>query len=358
MVCGLLIMGLGAAMFIPAARLASFPLFLLALITLAAGMTFVQVAVNPYVAMIGPSATASSRLNLAQAFNSVGTFIAPFLGGLLILGHAIQLTGAQRHALNPLQLEAYLEQQAHSVQLPYAVISATLVLLAILLGAIRLRPHKPADRVEASQTENIIGTTSIDSIWGHPRVVLGAIGLFVYVGAEVTIGSLLVNYMGLPQIAGLREQVAANYLTFYWGGAMIGRFIGSAVLQRVRTERALAMAALTACALVSISVLTHGNTAMYALLLVGFCNSIMFPSIFTLGIQDLGPLTSKGSSMLMAAAGLGGAVLPIMTGKFADRFGLQPAFLLPAVCYIYIAGFGVLSRQPRTNALDLALENG
>jgi FHS family L-fucose permease-like MFS transporter len=348
MVCGLLIMGLGAAMFIPAARLASFPLFLLALITLAAGMTFVQVAVNPYVAMIGPSATASSRLNLAQAFNSVGTFIAPFLGGLLILGHAIQLTGAQRHALNPLQLEAYLEQQAHSVQLPYAVISATLVLLAILLGAIRLRP----------QTENIIGTTSIDSIWGHPRVVLGAIGLFVYVGAEVTIGSLLVNYMGLPQIAGLREQVAANYLTFYWGGAMIGRFIGSAVLQRVRTERALAMAALTACALVSISVLTHGNTAMYALLLVGFCNSIMFPSIFTLGIQDLGPLTSKGSSMLMAAAGLGGAVLPIMTGKFADRFGLQPAFLLPAVCYIYIAGFGVLSRQPRTNALDLALENG
>ncbi len=340
MVCGLAVMCVGALLFLPAAHMASFPLFLGALMLLATGMTLVQVAVNPYVTILGPAKTASSRLNLAQAFNSVGTFIAPFFGGLIILGHAVQISPAQRQALTGPQLQAYQQQQAHSVQGPYIGIAVTLALLAIALAAIKLKRHTPTHSSQ-DVLENQIAAH--DSIWKHSHVVLGALGLFAYVGAEVAIGSLLVNYMGLPRVAGLRESVAANYLSLYWGGAMLGRFAGAAVLQRVRTAPVLATAAALACALVLTSVFTTGHVAMFALLLVGFCNSIMFPSIFTLGIRDLGALTSKGSSVLMSAAGLGGAVVPLLTGRLADHFGLALAFLLPALCYVYVATFGAVN---------------
>jgi FHS family L-fucose permease-like MFS transporter len=371
MVAGLIVMAVGAAGFIPAANLAVFPVFLVALIVLAAGMTIVQVAVNPYVTVIGPAATASSRLNLAQAFNSFGTFIAPLFGAVLILRNAVPVVSAK--GLLSMTEEArqiYRSMQASTVRAPYIGIALMLVFLAVALALIKLKPQvgmtdltqdfRPGAFAEALSNKP-------DSIWQHPWLLAGAVGIFLYVGAEVAIGSLLVNYMGLPQIAGLAEQTAANFLMVYWGGAMVGRFIGSAVLQRVKTGTVLGLAALGAFVLVVTSILAHGSTAvwmlppmhvgsmawqmfvpkslaMWSLLFVGFFNSIMFPSIFTLGIQDLGPLTSKGSSLMIAAI-VGGALIPLATGYLADHAGLHPAFIIPAVCYVYIAAFGIAAMK-------------
>jgi FHS family L-fucose permease-like MFS transporter len=343
MVTGLFVMACGALGFLPAAHLALFPIFLAADVVLAAGMTVVQVAVNPYVTIIGPAATASSRLNLAQAFNSFGTFIAPFFGAYLILRTAPEAVTPERlHSMSEVARQAYRVAQAATVQLPYIAIAVALVLLGLALAAIKLKPQvghtdltqdfRPGAFAEA--------LSKPDTIWNHPWLLAGALGIFTYVGAEVSIGNLLINYMGLPQIAGLRETVASEFLMVYWGGAMVGRFIGSAVLQKVRTGPVLGTAAICAGLLVLTSVLTHGYLAMAAILAVGLCNSIMFPSIFTLGIQDLGPLTSKGSSLMIAAI-VGGALIPLSQGKLADHIGLHPSFIIPAVCYVYIAAFGI-----------------
>ena len=348
MVVGLLVMAAGAATFLPAASTASFPTFLTALIILAAGMTTVQVAVNPYVTVIGPAATASSRLNLAQAFNSLGTFIAPFLGALLILGGPAPATPEHLHSMSEALRQTYREAQAHTVKLPYIGLAFVLVLLAVALAMIKLNKQGSENAANTQDfrpgafDETPIHTT--EKIWNKPWLLGGALGIFTYVGAEVAIGSLLVNYMGLPSIGGLREQTAAKFLMVYWGGAMIGRFLGSAILQRLRTGPVLAAAAIAAFALVTASILTHGHIAMFALLAVGFFNSIMFPSIFTLGIQDLGALTSKGSSLMIAAI-VGGAIIPEITGKLADKTSLQFAFIVPAICYIYIALYGFISRN-------------
>ncbi len=349
MVVGLFIMAAGALLFLPAAHLAIFPLFLTALVVLAAGMTVVQVAINPYVTVIGPAATAASRLNLAQAVNSFGTFIAPFVGTYLILRNAAApASTAQLVAMSTVQRQAYRVVQASTVQVPYLIITAALVLLALALAAIKLKPQvgqtdltqdfRPGAFAEALKRPK--------SIWSHPWVLFGALGIFTYVGAEVSIGNLLVNYMGLPKIAALPESVAGYFLMVYWGGAMVGRFVGAAVLQKVRTGPVLGAAAIGAFVLVVLSLFTTGHVAMGALLAVGFCNSIMFPSIFTLGIQDLGPLTSKGSSILIAAI-LGGAIVPKLQGIVADHIGLQPSFFIPAICYVYIAIFGLVAiRRP------------
>jgi FHS family L-fucose permease-like MFS transporter len=293
-------------------------------------------------------------LNLAQAFNSVGTFIAPFVGGLLILGGATQLTPERMNSLSAAALQSYREVQADTVRLPYIAITVTLVLLAVALAAIKLRPQdSSAERTQDFRPGAFAEALAKPaSIWSRPWLLAGALGIFTYVGAEVAIGSLLVNYMGLPQIAGLKESIAANFLMVYWGGAMIGRFIGSAVLQRVRTGPVLGTAGVIACLLVVLSIVTRGHTAMYALLAVGLFNSIMFPSIFTLGIQDLGPLTSKGSSLMIAAI-LGGAIIPELTGRLADKIGLHPSFIIPAICYVYIAAFGIaaIRRPPGSDQL-------
>ena len=359
MVVGLVIMAVGAAGFIPAASLALFPVFLCALIILAAGMTVVQVAVNPYVTVIGPPKTASSRLNLAQAFNSVGTFIAPFFGAVLILRNAVPvITPAHLLSMSEIGRQAYRAAQASTVRLPYIGIALMLLFLATALALIKLKPQ--AGHTDLTQDFRpgafAEALSKPDSIWHHPWLIAGAVGIFTYVGAEVTIGSLLVNYMGLPQIGGLTESVAAKFLMVYWGGAMIGRFIGSAVLQRVRTGPVLGVAGIGAFTLVVTSILTHGHLAMYALLFVGIFNSIMFPSIFTLGIQDLGPLTSKGSSLLIAAI-VGGALIPLGTGALADKIGLHPAFIVPAICYVYITIFGLMAiRRPIAASALLPVE--
>src|SRR5499427_608786 len=286
MVAGLLCMAAGAFLFVPAASSASFPLFLGALMVLATGITGLQVAANPYVVVLGKPETASSRLDLTQAFNSLGTTIAPKLGGLLILA-AAPLAVEEMKALSPAALHLYRVQEAASVKMPYTVVGITLLLLAALIATSKLPTIPHAEyRPEAK---------GADSVWKHPNLFFGALGIFAYVGAEVSIGSFLVNYFGLPEIAGFSAKTAAGFVSFYWGGAMIGRFLGAPLLRRIRPGSLLGLCAVFAAALVTSSMLLGGHTAMWTILAVGFFNSIMFPTIFSLGVAELGPLTGDGS---------------------------------------------------------------
>jgi MFS transporter, FHS family, L-fucose permease len=338
MVVGLLTMAVGAFLFLPAATAASYPLFLTALLVLAAGITGLQVSANPYVDLLGKPETASSRLDLTQAFNSLGTTLAPKIGGLLILS-AAPLALTQLPQLTPEALHLYRVQQASSVKLPYTVICIALLLLAVLIGLSKL-PKVEEATPRAGQKGN-------DSIWKHRNLLLGALGIFAYVGAEVSIGSFLVNYFGLPEIAGLSAKTAAGYVSFYWGGAMIGRFLGAPLLQRFKPGYLLALCAITAGALIVASMLLSGHVAMWTILAVGFFNSIMFPTIFSLGEAELGSLSGTGSGLLNMAI-VGGAVLPVIQGAIADRVGLHHAFILPVICYLYILFYALQGSKPNS----------
>lgn len=330
MVAGLLTMGVGALLFIPAASVPAFSLFLSALIVLAAGMTILQVSANPYVAALGPQETASSRLNFAQAFNSLGTIIGPLLGGLLILSSAPKTTEEIR-AMSDATRTAFRLHEASSVKIPYLGLGLCLVLLALTIWKFRLPAFKAAgDKVDASALKT--------SIWRHRRLILGAIAIFVYVGAEVSIGSFMVNYLSGTEIGGMSVKTAAGYVSLYWGGAMIGRFIGSGLLQKLRTGVVLGCAALVAFLLVVTTMASLGSLAVWSIVAVGLFNSVMFPSIFTLSIEGLGALTGEGSGVLVAAI-VGGALIPELQGIVADRIGIHHAFFLPAICYLYIAYF-------------------
>lgn len=355
MVAGLLIMAVGAILFIPAADLPSFPLFLLALIFLGAGMASLQVAANPYVTVLGPAETASTRLNLSQAFNSLGTTIGPPLGGFLILKGAEKLV-QNVHTLSPAALHAYRVQQAATVKVPYLIFTLVLILLALAIGFYRF------PRIEGVTMEDEAKGEKHASIWRHRHVTLGAIGIAVYVGAEVAVGSFLINYLGLKNIAGLTAEVASFFLPVYWGGLMIGRFVGSAILKKVRTGFLVTLCAFVAMGLVIVSMSTtftsgivttiplhvlgwHGtfliphSWPMWSILIVGLFNSIMFPSIFTLGVAEMGPLTGEASGLLVTAI-VGGAIIPELQGVLADHIGLHHAFFLPVLCYIFIAYYG------------------
>ncbi len=338
MVVGLLTMALGAFLFIPAASAASYPLFLTALLILATGITGLQVAANPYVDLLGKPETASSRLDLTQAFNSLGTTIAPKLGGLLILS-AAPLAIEQLHELSPQALHVYRVQEAASVKMPYTVIGVALVLLAILIGTFKL------PKIETAAYRH--GEKVDDSVWNHPNLLLGVIGIFAYVGAEVAIGSFLVNYFGLPEIAGFSAKTAAGFVSFYWAGAMVGRFLGAPLLRRIRAGYLLALCAICAATLVTVSMIVSGHTAMWSILAVGFFNSIMFPTIFSLGVAELGPLTGNGSGILNMAI-VGGAILPLLQGVIADHVGIHHAFVLPVICYLYILFYGLNGSKPNS----------
>jgi len=344
MVVGLLTMAFGAFLFLPAASAASYPLFLTALLILAAGITGLQVAANPYVTLLGKPQTASSRLDLTQAFNSLGTTIAPKIGGLLILS-AAPLAMEQIRQLAPQALHVYRVQQAASVKMPYSVIGIALVLLAVVIGTFKL------PKIETAATS--VGQKVDDSIWKHPNLFLGAIGIFTYVGAEVSIGSFLVNYFGLPEVANLSAKTAAGFVSFYWGGAMIGRFLGAGLLRRFRPGTLLALCAALAALLVTASMLLGGHTAMWTILAVGFFNSIMFPTIFSLGVAELGPLTGNGSGLLNMAI-VGGALLPVIQGVIADQVGLHHAFILPVLCYLYILYYGLSGSKPNSERYSRA----
>jgi MFS transporter, FHS family, L-fucose permease len=316
----------------------SFPLFLAALITLAAGMTILQTSANPYVAVLGPPRTASSRLNLTQAFNSLGTTIAPWFGKLLILGAvAAPVSIEVLRSMSSTQLQAYRVSQAASVKLPYIGLAVALFVLAVIIGLFKLPTIASAEAHGAVH----------DSVWRYRHLVLGAVGIFVYVGAEVSIGSFLVNYLNRPEIGNLTLSAAAGMLTYYWMGAMIGRFVGSALLQKISTGALLGFNAIVAAILVAVSMASFGHFAMWTILLVGLFNSTMFTSIFTLGVDGLGPLTGDGSALLIAAI-VGGAIIPELQGILADHIGIHHAFILPVLCYIYIAYYGFRGSRHQT----------
>jgi FHS family L-fucose permease-like MFS transporter len=344
MIAGLLTMAVGALLFIAAASVASFPVFLTALIIVAAGMTALQVSANPYVAVLGPERTASSRLNLAQAFNSLGTTVAPYLGSLVILS-AAPMALEQLRRLSAPDLQAYRLHEAATVKAPYLVIGLVLIALAVALQIFKLPRMSSEHHAPGEQTS---------SVWKHSQLVLAAIGIFTYVGAEVAIGSFLVNYFSQRDIGGMTQQQAARLVSLYWGCAMAGRFVGSAILQKVKTATLLAIAAAVACILVLSSMATFGYVAVGTIILVGLFNSIMFPSIFTLGIEGLGPLTGKGSGVLIAAI-VGGAIIPELEGILADRIGIHHAFILPAICYVYIFSFALICLRKTQRALPSAV---
>lgn len=324
-VIGLVIAALGCFSFYPAASMHSYPLFLLALFILASGITLLQVSANPYVSMLGDQKTASSRLTMTQAFNALGTTIAPFFGAMLILNEAAESMSTQA--------------SADAVQMPYIFLAAMLLILAAIFAWIKL----PDMSVSANHVENEDPAKN-GSAWQYRHLVLGAIGIFVYVGAEVSIGSFLVSFFAEPEIAGLAESEAAKYIAYYWGGAMVGRFIGAAVMQKIAGGKALAFNATFAVILVLIAMLSTGITAMVAILLVGLCNSIMFPTIFSLAINGLGQHTSQGSGILCLAI-VGGAIIPLLQGLLADSIGIQTAFFLPILCYLFIAYYGLLGSK-------------
>ncbi|MGZ8161223.1 MAG: L-fucose:H+ symporter permease, partial [Methylobacter sp.] len=332
-IAGLAIAGIGCLLFYPAASLHSYPLFLAAFFVLASGITLLQVAANPYVTILGNPETASSRLTMTQAFNSLGTTIAPYLGALFILATAVK-TADEIKLLNADELSAYQAAQAAAVQNPYLLLAAVLFFIAVVFALIKL-PKIEAAEAQASSVEDGVH----DSAWGYKHLVLGAIGIFVYVGGEVSIGSFLINFLGEPSIAGLAEQDAGKYVSFYWGGAMVGRFIGAAVMQKIQPGKVLTFNAVTAALLVLMAMFGSGQVAMWTILAVGLFNSIMFPTIFSLAVSGLGKHTGQGSGILCAAI-VGGAILPVVQGLFADKIGIQQAFFIPVLCYCYIAYYG------------------
>ncbi|MDN3639294.1 sugar MFS transporter [Simiduia curdlanivorans] len=336
-VSGLIIAGIGCLMFYPAASLRYYPLFLGALFVLAAGITILQVSANPYVTALGPQATASSRLTMTQAFNSLGTTVAPYFGATLILSAAV-LGAEQLAALSPAELDSHRAQEAAAVQLPYVGLALTLFALACIFAWFKLPAITPE--------ETVVHGGDNDTIWHHPHLIMGAIAIFLYVGAEVAIGSLLVNYFALPEVGNMPEATAAEYITYYWGGAMVGRFIGAAVMQKLKPQYVLAFNATACVILLAVTMMTDGNIALWSVLAVGLFNSIMFPTIFALAITGLGRLTSNGAGLICLSI-VGGAIVPLMQGMLADGIGLQISFILPLVCYIYIAVYGLKGSQPR-----------
>lgn len=328
-VSGLTIACVGCLLFYPAAEMAQYSIFLFALFVLASGITILQVSANPYVSALGPSKTASSRLTMTQAFNALGTTVAPFFGAWLIF-NGIE-TG----------LESSLGQSeavsASAVKTPYLILAASLLVLAFIFSVLKL-----PDLGKSEQT-----TSSSNSVWQHRHLKLGALGIFLYVGAEVSIGSFLVSFLSEPTIAGMEESEAAQFIAYYWGGAMVGRFIGAVVMQHIAAGKVLAFNAVMVIFLISMAIIFDGEIAMWSIIAVGLFNSIMFPTIFSLAIHGLGEATSNASGVLCLAI-VGGAIVPLIQGVLADSIGVQLAFILPALCYVFIAYYGLSGSKPNT----------
>ena len=334
-VAGLVTMMAGCLLFIPASQTATYALFLLALFVLASGVVIVQVVSNPLISLLGKPETAHSRLTFAQGFNSVGTTVFPYFGSLLILGSLATVTADQ---LSGVELDAYRTAESQAIVHGYLGIAAA---LAVVAGAVWLfRNALKGEKHEASS-----GLAGLDLL-KRPRFGFGALCIFLYVGAEVSIGSLIVSYLMQDHVMGLAEQAAGKLIAYYWGGAMFGRFIGSAVLRVISPGKVLAAVAIGAIALIAISTHTTGTLSGYSLLAIGLTNAIMFPTIFTLACEKLGPRAADGSGIINVAI-FGGAVIPLLTGMIADATGsLALAFILPAACYAVIAGFGWYARRP------------
>ncbi|TGE22072.1 sugar MFS transporter [Hymenobacter aquaticus] len=325
MLIGFAVAAVGAYLFYPAAEARVYGLFLGALFVLASGITILQVAANPYVAILGPPESASARLTLTQAFNSLGTTLAPYVGSALILSHLPTLNMAASAA----------SIDVRAVQVPYLVIGTALLLISLLLGRVHLPQLEHANEEAAAEAAG-----PARSAWSYRHLVLGVVGIFAYVGAEVAIGSHIVNYLALPDVLHLDPKAAGDRVLFYWGAAMIGRFSGAYLLQKFAPGKLLAFNAVGAAALVLISINTTGATAMWSLLAVGLMNSLMFSTIFTLAVARLGRHTEQASGLLCMAI-VGGALIPMLFGAIADHSGLRMALLLPVLCYGYILWYGL-----------------
>ncbi len=326
MVFSLFLQVVGALMFIPAASYTNFPLFLTASFVIGAGVTALQTSANPYVSILGPEKSAPVRLNLAQAANSIGGTIAPLIAGAFILTDPEKLISKAGIA--------------DTVRVPYMLIAGGLLLLGLAVAFMRL-PHITATQSFRPGSEN--DPILSRSIWSYKHTVLGALGIFFYVGVEVGLASIMVNYFkqqGIPSAA-----AASSLIAFYWGGALVGRLLGAWLVSLIPSGRLLGIFGFAATAMVVVSMVSSGHVAIWALILCGFFNSIMFPNIFTLGIVGLGPMTSKGSGLIMTAV-VGGAVVPFLFGALADKVGIQHAFVLPMICYLYIAYYGLIGSKP------------
>ena len=382
-VAGLLIMMVGCLLFIPASQNATYALFLLALFVLASGVVIVQVVANPLISLLGKPETAHSRLTFAQAFNSLGTTVFPIVGSILILGSLATVTAAD---LSGPELDAYRTAESQAIVNGYVGIAVALAIVAAAVWMFRNRLKQEATTDEralvtparyvlglalviggavlATQGQAVMGLILIllgPALWlfdndllRRKRFSFGALCIFLYVGAEVAIGSLIVNYLMQDHVLGLEEQAAGKLIGLYWGGAMVGRFIGSALLRVISPGKILASVSVGAITLIALSVSTTGTVAGYSLLAVGLMNSIMFPTIFSLACERLGARAADGSGIINVAI-FGGAVIPLITGIIADTTGsLGIAFLLPAVCYAIIAAFGIYARRPAEDETTFA----
>lgn len=336
-VTGLIVMAAGAVLMVPASMIPSYSVVLAALFIIAAGITLLQVAANPYVAVIGSPETSSSRLNLVQAFNSMGTTLAPLFGGYLILGRSTSGTAAAGAVLTPAERLA----DAQSVQLPYLIVAAVLVVLAVVIARFRLPDINAAQRHSRAERRG-------HSLWRHPNLVFGIPAIFIYLIAEIGVGNLFINFVSAPEIGNLTHEQASHYLFLLWGGMMVGRFLGSLLMQHIPAERVLAAFSIGALAVMLVATFATGPVAMWALISVGLFHSIMFPTIFTLGIRGLGPLTEEGSGLLIMA--IAGGALVIVQGWLADAYGLQASFLLTAACELYVLFYAVYGSRTAPEA--------
>ncbi|OYX91662.1 MAG: glucose/galactose MFS transporter [Novosphingobium sp. 17-62-19] len=334
LVIGLLVMAAGALGMMLAASLPSYGVTLVMLFVIASGITLLQVAANPYVAVVGKPETASSRLNLVQAMNSAGTMLAPMFGAYLILGRSKGGTAASGTVLTQAERMA----DAQSVILPYGLVAVVLVILAVVIARFPLPAMGNATQRLAPEERARL------SLWKHRNLVFGIPAIFIYLIAEIGVANLFVNFVSQPDIANLTQEQAGHYLTFLWGGMMIGRFLGSAIMQKIDAALVLAVFSIGAFVVMLIAVFTTGPAAMWALILVGLFHSIMFPTIFTLGIKGLGPLTEEGSGLLIMA--IAGGALVVVQGWIADAYGLQSSFLLTAACELYILFYALWGAKP------------
>lgn len=337
LVAGLSTMALGALIMIPAARITSYPVTLCALFVIASGITLLQVAANPYVAVIGSPQSASSRLTLMQAFNSLGTTFAPIFGGYLILGRSNAGTSDIGHILTP--AERFADAQA--VQLPYLIVAAVLIVLAVVIARFPF-PDIGTESDRPTKEQRLT-----HSLWRHRNLVFGVPAIFIYLIAEIGVGNLFINFVSQPHIGNLSHEQGARYLFLLWGGMMIGRFIGGILMQSISAEKILAVASVGALGVMLVVTFATGHLAMWALISVGLFHSIMFPTIFTLGIRGLGPLTEEGAGLLIMA--IAGGALVVVQGWLADAFGLQMSFLLTSACELYTLFYALWGAHP-TNA--------
>lgn len=347
---GLVLSAVGAFLFFPAAAAPSYPMFLLALFVLASGITLLQVAANPYVSLLGPPRGSSSRLNLAQALNSLGTILGPAVGGVLILSIPVISYAIRRHWTIGAE-HVYMLRQTTLVQGPYVGLGLLLLVLALVLYVMRL----PEERTASARPESGLFVAMLRRPRAYRSLLLAAVAIFVYVGAEVTLGSFMISYISRPRFGGIPVDRAALFVSFYWTGAMIGRFVGSWVLRKANPRLLLGGAAVVAAALVTTTLLSHGMLAVWSVVSVGLFNAIMFPTIFALGIEGLGPRTGQASSLLVMAI-VGGAIIPLLQGFLADRIGIHHAYVLPLLCYGYIVFYGFWGSRPPTRASALRPE--